>query len=150
MPDIINALRDARIAAGRSQADVGYALGKTGTALSYWEGGQRSPSLPDLEAWAAELGMGVSVAEQVSDPGDVGEWIRSQPTGVYRLFWYSGGCSVAAVGMLNDGSRWYAPANWGGVDSGGVASADWSSVKSAELIESWQASRRKRPRKAGS
>jgi hypothetical protein len=78
---------------------------------------------------------------------DLAEQMRHRPTGVYRLFWHRGGCSVAAVGMLSDGSRWYAPANWTSPDAGGVASADWSPVKSAELIESFQGSRRKRPRK---
>ena len=78
---------------------------------------------------------------------DLAEWMQHQPTGVYRLFWHRGGCSVAAVGMLSDGSRWYAPANWTSSDADGVASADWSPVKSAELIESYQGSRRKRPRK---
>jgi len=78
---------------------------------------------------------------------DLAEQMRRQPTGVYRLFWHSGGCSVAAVGMLDDGSRWYAPANWTSSGADGVASADWSPVKFAELIESYQGLRRKRPRK---
>lgn len=89
------------------------------------------------------------------DPGseseaDLGERMRHEPTGVYRLFWHSGGCSVAAVGMLDDGTRWYAPANWVHPAAGGLAATDWSRVKSAELIESYQGSRRKRPRKDAS
>lgn len=32
--------------------------------------------------------------------------------GLYRVYWKSGGSSLAAVGQLPDGSRWLAPANW--------------------------------------
>jgi len=85
-------------------------------------------------------------ADEASRP-DLAEQMKSRPTGVYRLFWRSSGCSVAAVGMLTDGSRWYSPANWSGADPAGVVSTDWSRVKQADLIESWQESRRKRPRK---
>lgn len=55
--------------------------------------------------------------------------------GAYRLFWHSGGSSVAAVGMLDDGTRWYAPANWTNREPGAVVSTDWSLVKHADLIE---------------
>lgn len=48
-------LRDARIAAGRSQAAVAATLGITQTALSYWENGRRAPSPTDLERWAAAV-----------------------------------------------------------------------------------------------
>lgn len=34
------------------------------------------------------------------------------PHGLYRIFWESGGTSVAAVGGLYDGTRWLAPTNW--------------------------------------
>jgi hypothetical protein len=88
-----------------------------------------------------------ALAPEPETEADLGEQMRHRELGVYRLFWHSGGCSVAAVGMLHDGSRWYAPANWTPDDLGGVVSTDWSRVKSAELVESYQASRRKRPRK---
>lgn len=33
-------------------------------------------------------------------------------TGLYRVWWMSGGFSVACVGMGHDGTRWLAPSNW--------------------------------------
>lgn len=32
--------------------------------------------------------------------------------GLYRVFWKTGGSSLAAVGMTADGGRWLAPTNW--------------------------------------
>ena len=32
--------------------------------------------------------------------------------GVYKVFWRSGGHSVASIGGLYDGQRWLAPSNW--------------------------------------
>lgn len=64
------------------------------------------------------------------------EQMRLGKLGVYRLFWHSGGSSVAAVGMLDDGTRWYAPSNWTNREPGAVVSTDWSLVKQADLIES--------------
>lgn len=90
----------------------------------------------------------LALGSEPREADDLAEQMRHRELGVYRLFWYSGGCSVAAVGMCDDGSRWYAPANWTAGDPGAVVSTDWSPVKSAELIESYQASRRKWPRKA--
>lgn len=57
-------LRDARIAAGRSQADVAVLLGVTQTALSYWENGRRSPSVADAERWAEAVGCRIVVASK--------------------------------------------------------------------------------------
>jgi len=37
---------------------------------------------------------------------------RQMPNGIYELHWIDGGTSVAAVGILYDGKRWYAPCNW--------------------------------------
>ena len=34
------------------------------------------------------------------------------PLGLYRVFWKSGGSSLAAVGMDYVGNRWLAPTNW--------------------------------------
>ena len=39
------------------------------------------------------------------------------PHGLYRIFWHSGGSSVAAVGSLYDGTRWVAPTNWTSLDN---------------------------------
>lgn len=32
--------------------------------------------------------------------------------GVYQINWKSGGFSIAAVGVMPNGSRWLAPLNW--------------------------------------
>ena len=38
---------------------------------------------------------------------------RQLPLGLYRVFWKSDDRpSIAAIGMLEDGQRWLAPANW--------------------------------------
>lgn len=53
--------------------------------------------------------------------------------GLYRIFWSTGGTSLAAVGALHDGRRWMAPCNWtsGALD---VATDRWRAVKFVELI----------------
>ncbi len=38
--------------------------------------------------------------------------VQKLPHGVYRLFWKSGGSSLASVGSMPDGRRWMAPTNW--------------------------------------
>ena len=32
--------------------------------------------------------------------------------GIYIIYWKNGGTSVAAIGMMKDGSRWISPTNW--------------------------------------
>lgn len=57
------------------------------------------------------------------------------PHGVYRIFWKTGGQSVASVGSLSDGRRWLAPANWtSDIDSGISTSEYWDEVRSVKLI----------------
>lgn len=34
------------------------------------------------------------------------------PLGLYRVYWKTGGSSIAAIGMKSDGSNWIAPTNW--------------------------------------
>lgn len=34
------------------------------------------------------------------------------PLGVYRIYWKSGGSSLAAIGNDEQGHRWLAPCNW--------------------------------------
>ena len=52
--------------------------------------------------------------------------------GLYRLYWKSGGFSLAAVGILYSGKRWYAPVNWTSPDKDKkVVSSDWKRVASA-------------------
>src|SRR5437899_10048871 len=48
-------IREARERLGLTQGDVANMLGKTATAVSYWEGGQRSPGLEDLVEIASVL-----------------------------------------------------------------------------------------------
>lgn len=53
-------IRDARERRGLTQADVAAVLGKTPTAVSYWESGQRSPGLDDVAQLARLLGVSVA------------------------------------------------------------------------------------------
>lgn len=73
---------------------------------------------------------------------NLAEQMRYRQLGAYRLFWKSGGSSVASVGMAYDGTRWYAPANWttGSADASlaDVVSTDWDRVERAELIEAYR------------
>ena len=45
-------LRDARLAVGRSQADLASFLGIDSAQIAAYEAGQAVPSLPEIEAWA--------------------------------------------------------------------------------------------------
>lgn len=38
--------------------------------------------------------------------------VRKMRNGVYRIFWTTGGLSVAAKGQGDDGTPWLAPTNW--------------------------------------
>jgi hypothetical protein len=40
------------------------------------------------------------------------EEILGCPHGIYKIFWESGGFSLAAIGSLPDGTRWMSPTNW--------------------------------------
>jgi Zn-dependent peptidase ImmA (M78 family)/DNA-binding XRE family transcriptional regulator len=51
-------LREARERLGLTQAQVALRIGKTPTAISYWEGGQRSPDLDDILALGDILNIG--------------------------------------------------------------------------------------------
>jgi hypothetical protein len=39
---------------------------------------------------------------------------NSLKLGVYRVYWKSGGSSLAAIGQDHAGNRWVAPTNWTG------------------------------------
>ena len=54
--------------------------------------------------------------------------------GLYRLFWKSGGTSLASVGSLYDGTHWFAPTNWTSPTAGGIASTDWRKIDKVEPI----------------
>lgn len=51
--------------------------------------------------------------------------------GLYRLHWVTGGSSLAAVGILDNGDRWMAPINWVAPSSN---QADWLAVARAERL----------------
>jgi len=57
--------------------------------------------------------------------------------GVYRIYWKSGGSSLASVGIMYNGDRWFAPANWTSnkYPHPIVASTKWISVKKVKLIK---------------
>lgn len=38
--------------------------------------------------------------------------VQNLPPGIYRIFWKTGGSSLASVGCDKDGKRWLAPTNW--------------------------------------
>jgi len=53
------------------------------------------------------------------------------PSGLYKIYWNSGGSSLASVGRDAAGEVWLCPCNW---VSG--LSFDWSAVKATRLIKS--------------
>ncbi len=55
---------------------------------------------------------------------------KKLPNGLYRLFWKSGGDSLAAVGTDQHGDRWIAPINW----STGGTTLHWKLVDHVEEI----------------
>ena len=62
---------------------------------------------------------------------------RKLELGAYRIYWKSGGSSIATIGMTWDGGRWIAPSNW-------ISPASWEKdvsdtirkISSVSLIES--------------
>lgn len=66
------------------------------------------------------------------------EEVQKLKHGVYRLYWSARTYSLASVGSLHDGSRWFACANWTSETEEGVTGSgdDWNSVLKAVLIES--------------
>jgi len=60
--------------------------------------------------------------------------MRDIKSGLYFLHWVDGGKSMAAVGMLYDGSNWFAPTNWTSHTKYGIASTSWEKVASVEPL----------------
>jgi hypothetical protein len=56
--------------------------------------------------------------------------------GLYHIYWKGDGSghSLAAVGLLDDGTRWFAPCNWTSETVAGIASTDWSLVESVVRV----------------
>ncbi len=44
----------------------------------------------------------------------IGKAMKDCKHGLYKIYWFSGGSSLAAIGSLHDGTRWIAPCNWTG------------------------------------
>ncbi len=61
LQDVLDDLRNARLAAGLPQAAVGRALGVSHQQVSFWEGGSGTRDVVRLAQWAAVLGLEVSV-----------------------------------------------------------------------------------------
>ena len=57
------------------------------------------------------------------------------PIGLYRLWWTRGGCSLAAVGRLRDGTRWYFCCEATGLEVARRPRTGWHDVERIELIE---------------
>jgi hypothetical protein len=55
---------------------------------------------------------------------------RNLKLGLYRVYWTSGGWSVAAIGMKDNGDKWLAPTNW----VGPTLDPDWDGILRVELI----------------
>lgn len=51
--------------------------------------------------------------------------------GLYRIYWRTGGSSLAAVGVTSEGNRWMAPINW--VYPGDSYSSWWLVTKVEKL-----------------
>ena len=55
--------------------------------------------------------------------------------GIYKIFWKSGGCSLASVGGTYNGTRWLAPTNWTcGEGKPFEATTDWGGVAGVEVV----------------
>jgi transcriptional regulator with XRE-family HTH domain len=61
LDDVIRDLRNARLAAGLSQAAVGYALGISRSLLAGWERGELLASPLQLAGWGAVVGLDVPI-----------------------------------------------------------------------------------------
>ena len=60
------------------------------------------------------------------------------PLGLYKIFWKSGGTSLAAIGNLYDGIRWVAPINWtceNGANPTGIMNELLDDIKKLEIIK---------------
>lgn len=66
-----------------------------------------------------------------ADGEPVAEWMDWPKHGLYRIFWKSGGSSLAAIGITNDGGRWLAPINW---TTPAAAFTDWAAIDHLERV----------------
>lgn len=61
--------------------------------------------------------------------------VQKLPHGLYRLYWHGGRSSLACVGSLSNGDRWFACANRTSDAPTGIASIGWLDVGEAILID---------------
>ena len=65
-----------------------------------------------------------------------GSELLSCPHGIYKIYWKSGGSSLASIGSMHNGERWIAPINWTSEnDPTGRMFEMMGSIKKAELIK---------------
>jgi hypothetical protein len=67
----------------------------------------------------------------VDDGSPRAEWFDLPDSGLYRVHWKSGGSSLAAIGVTDDGGRWLAPINW---VKPSVAFTDWGSIEHLDRV----------------
>ena len=60
--------------------------------------------------------------------------VRKLGPGLYRIFWKTGGVSLAAVGVTEDGKLWMAPTNWVTLLDRADYRKTWAMVERVELI----------------
>lgn len=101
--------------------------------------GRHGEQCQDCGQWMDEEGEADENDDtQTERSGMTNEQARALQHGLYRLFWVSGGSSLAAVGSTTRGDRWMAPTNWvDGVASGrdGDGRPLWSHVRHAEKVK---------------
>lgn len=73
-------IRRAREQQGLTQGELGEAIGKTQTAVSYWEAGRRSPDVEDIVAIADALDVEVEYFFQRTQPKPRRVLLRAQAT----------------------------------------------------------------------
>lgn len=93
---------------------------------SPWQA-QRDARLFIADGFPARI-MRVTVGD---DGQPAAEWIDWPQHGLYRVFWKSGGSSLAAIGVTDDGGRWLAPINW---TKPSVAFTEWDHIERLERV----------------
>jgi len=66
-------------------------------------------------------------------PHEKASYETGMDPGLYRIRWKSGGNSLAAIGMNEDGTRWIAPTNWVAPNIDPTSDA-WAEIEEAERV----------------
>lgn len=64
--------------------------------------------------------------------------LRDVDQGLYRVYWKSGGSSLAAIGITSSGGRWIAPTNW--IDPAPLTASIINRIAFLEGPGSWEGS----------